>query len=156
MFAMRFDKALRRTVWERGVGLFAMFAMIVSASTAACEGCRSSSSGSAATSAQSASAQADATAPVGAPTVRLYLVSDLAGALEPCGCTRDQLGGVDHLAAWLRGEQAKAPASAIVSAGPLFFMEPTLRADHAAQDIAKAETIAASFKSLGLAAFSPG
>ena len=33
------------------------------------------------------------------PTLRLYLVSNLAGALEPCGCVKDMLGGVDHFAA---------------------------------------------------------
>src|ERR1700687_678743 len=67
----------------------------------------------------------------GVPTVRLYLISDLAGALEPCGCTKDQLGGLDHVGAWIVSERAKAPASGVVSAGPLFFMDPTLKADHA-------------------------
>src|SRR5262249_45342812 len=92
----------------------------------------------------------------GPPTLRLYVVSDFAGALEPCGCTKDQLGGLDHLAAWMHAEQAKAPTSALVAAGPLFFMEPSLKADHASQDLAKAETIASSLKALGFAAFAPG
>ena len=90
-----------------------------------------------------------------APTVRLYLISDLAGALEPCGCTKDQLGGLDHVGAWIVSERAKAPASGVVSAGPLFFMDPTLQPDHAAQDTSKAETIAASLKSLGFLGFAP-
>ena len=30
------------------------------------------------------------------PTLRLYFVSGVAGALEPCGCVKDQLGGLDH------------------------------------------------------------
>jgi hypothetical protein len=156
MFGMRFDKSVRRAAWAHGVGLAAI---VASMSVAACEGCRSTANGGGAGSASSKTGEASAAAdPVTGPppTIRLYLVSDLAGALEPCGCTKDQLGGVDHLAAWIRSEQPKAPVSAVVAAGPFFFMEPTLRADHAAQDIAKAETIAAAFKSLGLAAFAPG
>ena len=90
------------------------------------------------------------------PTARLYFVSDLAGALEPCGCVKDQLGGLDHAAAWIRAERSRAPNAALVSAGPLFFMDATLKADHRDQDIAKAETIAASLRSLGLVAFTPG
>jgi len=90
------------------------------------------------------------------PTVRLYIVSDLAGALEPCGCVKDQAGGLDHFAAWVESERPKAPASALVAAGPLFFMEPSLKEDHRAQDVAKAETIAASLQRLGIAALAPG
>jgi 2',3'-cyclic-nucleotide 2'-phosphodiesterase (5'-nucleotidase family) len=88
--------------------------------------------------------------------LRIYFVSDLAGALEPCGCTKDQLGGLDHAAAWMRAQKARAPNAILVSAGPLFFMEPSLKSDHRDQDVAKAETIAASLNSLGLAAFTPG
>jgi hypothetical protein len=56
----------------------------------------------------------------------------------------------------MRSQQASAPSSALLSAGPLFFMDSTLKNDHRAQDVAKAETIAASLKSLGLVAFAPG
>ena len=113
---------------------------------AACSGCRTTTP------------KQPTEASIGAPTVRLYLLSDLAGALEPCGCTKDQLGGLDHLGAFLGAERAKAGAArdGVVSAGPLFFMEPVLKPDHAAQDSAKAETIAASLKGLGLLAFAPG
>ncbi len=103
-----------------------------------------------------AAASASASTTSDTPTVRLYFVSDLAGALEPCGCTKDQLGGLDHAAAWMRAQKAKAPNAILVSAGPLFFMEPSLKSDHRDQDVAKAETIAASLKTLGLAAFTPG
>ena len=68
---------------------------------AACEGCRTS------TPAVQAPA-ADRAAP---PTVRLYLVTDLAGALEPCGCTKDQLGGLDHFGAWVKREPARVPTT---------------------------------------------
>ena len=112
---------------------------------AACEGCRSS-----------APVASEPGPAVGPPTARLYLVSDLAGALEPCGCTKDQLGGLDHFGAWIRQNSAGAPAAIVVSSGPLFFMDPMLGTDRADQDRAKAETIALVLKGLDLAAFAPG
>jgi hypothetical protein len=117
---------------------------------AACEGCRSPAP---------ATAASDPGSDVGAlgpPTARLYLVTDLAGALEPCGCTKDQLGGVDHFGAWVRQTRADAPAAVVASAGPLFYMDPTLSGDRADQDRAKAQTIATVLKDLDLAAIAPG
>jgi hypothetical protein len=114
---------------------------------AACEGCRSNG-----TPPQPPVVAADA----GTPTLRLYVVSNLAGALEPCGCTKDQLGGVDHLAAFVAQERAKAPASLLVAAGPTFFMDPVLKGDRTEQDKTKAETIARTLRGLDFAAFAPG
>jgi hypothetical protein len=147
-FLNRFDKS---ALWAHGVGAAAI---VLSAALAACEGCRTTQTGTGPTTASSSSV-GDA-ADVGTPTVRLYFVSDLAGALEPCGCTKDQLGGLDHAAAWMRAQQSKAPNAALVAAGPLFFMEPTLKPDHVAQDTAKAETIARGLATLGFAALAPG
>jgi hypothetical protein len=92
----------------------------------------------------------------GTSTVRLYFLSDLAGALEPCGCTKDQLGGLDHAAAWITEERTEAPASALVLAGPTFFMNEALEPDHKDQDLLKAETLARGLKSIGCAALAPG
>ena len=92
----------------------------------------------------------------GQPTVRLYLTSNLAGALEPCGCTKDQLGGIQHFASWMRAQSSVAPASLFIGAGPMLYLEPTLRSGDSSQDTWKAEAIAGAFKSLGLAAWSPG
>jgi orotate phosphoribosyltransferase len=127
------------------VGLLALLVLL--AASAACEGCRSPSGpdGSAPKSGSEA-----------APAARLYLVSDLAGALEPCGCVKDQLGGMDHFGALVAGENDKAKAAGVVAAGPLFFMDMELAADRRAQEIAKAETIAASLKSVNLLGFAPG
>ncbi|MBF5067080.1 hypothetical protein G6O45_28125, partial [Salmonella enterica subsp. enterica serovar Istanbul] len=50
----------------------------------ACEGCKSPAGPDGRTSSAN-----------GTPAARLYMVSDLAGALEPCGCVKDQLGGMD-------------------------------------------------------------
>jgi hypothetical protein len=111
----------------------------------ACEGCRSSG-------------RPDGSNPKSEPlpAVRLYMVTDLAGALEPCGCVKDQLGGMDHFGALVAAEKDKAKGSAVLSAGPLFFLDMELAADRRAQEIKKAETIAASLKTVGLLAFSPG
>jgi hypothetical protein len=113
---------------------------------AACEGCRASRGPVA------ASRAADG----GPPTVRLYLLTDLAGALEPCGCTRDQLGGLGHLGAWIKQSRAVAPTSLLAEAGPLFFMDERLEPQRAEQDRAKAHAIARVLSSLGFVAFSPG
>lgn len=88
--------------------------------------------------------------------MRLYFVSDLAGALEPCGCTKDQLGGLDHAAAWMTAERAEAPASALVLAGPTFFMNEAFEPDHKDQDLLKGETLAHGLKSVGCTGFAPG
>jgi hypothetical protein len=91
-----------------------------------------------------------------APTLRLYLLSDPAGALEPCGCVKDQLGGMDHLAAFIEKERARVPASGTLVVGPTFFMDKELAKDRASQDRARAEAMARTFKSLGLLALTPG
>jgi hypothetical protein len=127
------------------VGLLAL--LVLGAASAACEGCRSPSGPDG--SAPKSGAEA-------LPAARLYLVSDLAGALEPCGCVKDQLGGMDHFGALVAGERDKAKAAGVLTAGPLFFMDMELAADRRAQEIAKAETIAASLKSVNLLGFAPG
>lgn len=89
------------------------------------------------------------------PTVRIVAMSNLAGALEPCGCTEDQLGGVDHLGALVTQLRTEAPV-VLLSAGALLFDRPQLDADRATQDRLKAETMAEIMRALGLAAWSPG
>lgn len=109
---------------------------------AACEGCKSTNP------------SVDARVVETAPSVRLYLVSDVAGALEPCGCVKDQLGGMDRVLAFV-GADAKAVPSAMLAAGPVFFMDPKVEGDRKSQEQSKAETLAAAFKRAGLLAFAP-
>jgi hypothetical protein len=90
------------------------------------------------------------------PTVRLYVISTLAGALEPCGCTKDQLGGVDHLAAFVAAEAQAAPNRLVLGAGPLLFEDPILKGDDTTQASWKADAIALAAKDIGLAAWAPG
>jgi len=68
----------------------------------------------------------------------------------------DQLGGLDHFGALIESEKARAPAYAVVAAGPLFFQDMTLSGDSRAQHVAKAETLASSLRLLNLVAFAPG
>jgi hypothetical protein len=89
------------------------------------------------------------------PTVRLYLLSTIAGALEPCGCSKDQLGGISHLAAYLTAERAKVPGGLVLGAGPLFFMEPELKGDKKNQDEWKGEALAKAASAIGLTAWAP-
>lgn len=126
--------------------LVLLFAVLGCFFALACEGCRPS------TTPPDANAAASSTEP---PKARLYLVSDLAGALEPCGCVKDQLGGMDHFAGLVAAEKNKAPAYATLSAGPLFFMDMDIPEEKRSQEISKAETIAGALKTLKLGAFAP-
>ncbi len=121
--------------------VLALFAL----GAAACHGCHPTTG-----------ANGSSSADLARPSLRLYLVSDLAGALEPCGCTKDQLGGLDHAAAWMTSERKSAPFSAFVEAGPLFFLDSVLKDERKDQELAKAETLGASLKTLGLTGFSAG
>lgn len=97
-----------------------------------------------------------ATVPPKTPTVRLYLVSSPAGALEPCGCVKDMLGGVDHVAAYVKSQADGAPNSALLAAGPLFFMNTALTPERQTQDTWKADALARSLGAAGLRAWAPG
>src|SRR6187399_2525604 len=92
-------------------------------------------------------------ASVPAPSVRLYLVSSVAGALEPCGCVNDMLGGVDHFAALLAHDPTRARL--VLGAGPLLFRDPTLDAKQRAQDVIKARALGDVMSGLGLVGWAP-
>ena len=97
-----------------------------------------------------------ATLPPKTPTLRLYLVSSPAGALEPCGCVKDMLGGVDHLAAFTKSQADTAPNSLLLGAGPLLFMNTQLSEERRTQDTWKADALARSLGAAGLRAWAPG
>ena len=88
--------------------------------------------------------------------IRLYLIGGAAGALEPCGCVSNMLGGVDRVAGYLQATQGEALESHLAGAGPMFFMEPELKEKKAQQDQWKAQALADSFAALKLAAWLPG
>jgi hypothetical protein len=93
-------------------------------------------------------------APEANPTLRVWLLSTLAGALEPCGCQKDMLGGVDHAASLTsRGSNG---AQLLLGAGPLFFLNPGLDEQAKTQELWKAEALADSLASMKLVAWAPG
>ncbi|XYH96464.1 multiheme c-type cytochrome [Sorangium sp. So ce1128] len=124
-------------------------AIAAAAGAAACQGCKLPATGA-------VSADADTDAPATTPTVRLYVLSTVAGALEPCGCTKDQLGGIDHLAALIESQRDEAPNRLVVGAGPLLFTDPEVKAERTSQDAWKAEAMALAAKEIGLSAWAPG
>lgn len=128
-------------------------AVLFGASLAACQGCRGTPGGDHGGGSASPSAAVQPTEP---PTARLYLVSTVAGALEPCGCSKAQLGGFDRFAALVAKERGNAPASITVGAGPLFFLDPTPRGAQKEQDDWKAGAIASSLAKVGFAGWAPG
>lgn len=130
-----------RLMWHAGPAVFA-----TALNVAACQGCRS-------TQAPAERTPEAMGSKVGSPTARLVLLTDVAGALEPCGCTKDQLGGVDHFAAWVK----RSPAAVLVAAaGPTFFLDSKVDPERADQDDAKAEALAKVFGQIDFAAFAPG
>lgn len=90
------------------------------------------------------------------PALRLYVVSTVGAALEPCGCVKDMLGGIDHTAALVKSGEQEAPNSLVLAAGPMFFGAPILEAKRRTQDEWKAESLAASLADVGLRAWVPG
>lgn len=89
------------------------------------------------------------------PSVRLYVVANTAGALEPCGCVKDMLGGIDHAAALVNSAKKPAPASLLVGAGPLFFADPQLDEKARTQELWKAEALAEGLRDMGFQAWAP-
>ncbi|WP_433930254.1 multiheme c-type cytochrome [Sorangium cellulosum] len=135
---------------RRGYALLIPFlAIAAAAGVAACQGCKVPSTGA-------VSADADTEPAATTPTVRLYVLSTVAGALEPCGCTKDQLGGIDHLAALIESQRDEAPNRLVVGAGPLLFTDPEVKPERSSQDAWKAEAMALAAKEIGLAAWAPG
>src|SRR4030095_12698694 len=84
------------------------------------------------------------------------LVSTGAGAIEPCGCVKDMLGGVDHFAALVARESASSPRRLVLGAGPMLFSDPTLDPKKKTQDEWKAGAFYDVLRDMGLAAWTPG
>lgn len=89
-------------------------------------------------------------------TLRLYVFGGAAGAIEPCGCVKDMLGGIDHAAELVALGRKASSESLVLGAGPMFFAEPSFASDEALQARFKAEAMADSLADLGLVAWAPG
>jgi cytochrome c554/c'-like protein len=92
----------------------------------------------------------------GAPSLRLYVMSSVAGALEPCGCVKDMLGGADHAAAYIASQSGAAPNALAVGAGPMLFLNARADAARDTQVSFKADALADAYKALHLSAWAPG
>ncbi len=92
----------------------------------------------------------------GAPSLRLYVMSSVAGALEPCGCVKDMQGGADHAAAYVASQAGAAPNALVLGAGPMLFMNARPDAARDTQAGFKADALADAYKALRLNAWAPG
>jgi 2',3'-cyclic-nucleotide 2'-phosphodiesterase (5'-nucleotidase family) len=83
-------------------------------------------------------------------------MSSVAGALEPCGCVKDMLGGADHAAAYIASQSAAVPNAFTVGAGPMLFLNARPDAARDTQAAFKADALADAYKALKLKAWAPG
>lgn len=134
---------------RRRFSLLFWMLLVVTAVLSACDGCRPTGT----TIPTNGATDGDA---AGRPDLRLFFVSDLAGAIEPCGCVKDQLGGMDHFAALVAKEKAGASASAVLALGPTHFMDVAIAADRKNQETKKAVAIAHCLEAAGLKYWVPG
>ncbi|MBN8615507.1 MAG: hypothetical protein J0L92_33235 [Deltaproteobacteria bacterium] len=145
---------------SRGVpsrtGLFLALASVWTATILAGASCSGSS-----TTTTTTPEPAQVRAPeLGRPDLRIAVITDLEGYLEPCGCTSRPLGGIDRMAAELARIRGEGVPTVVVASGDLLFNSG---GDHAVarpgaetQEIWKAETLLDILARLELAAAVPG
>jgi hypothetical protein len=90
------------------------------------------------------------------PSVRIALVTDLKGYLEPCGCTSDPLGGIDRLAAQIRALREGPVPVLFLIAGDTFFDTATIEPVRVDQATRNAKTLAGILDDLDVTAVLPG
>jgi len=84
-------------------------------------------------------------------TVTILYLADLGGTLEPCGCSRDQRGGLPRLAAAVERVRRERPDALLVGGGDLLFEAP-LDPERREADLARARAAAEALRRMGLAA----
>lgn len=87
--------------------------------------------------------------------VTLVYAADLAGWLEPCGCSANQRGGLARAATAIARIRRENADTFFVAGGDLLFGGP-IEPDRREQELAAARTLAAALKEMGLAATWPG
>ena len=83
--------------------------------------------------------------------VTLVYSADVAGYLEPCGCSQDQRGGLARAAAVLKKIRAEGQPVLFLGGGDLLF-ESAPTAESRVQDRLKARAVAEALRKMGLAA----
>jgi hypothetical protein len=115
--------------------------------------------------AESASVSARPSAGTSQLPLRLAIVTDLEGVLEPCGCTRDSKGGLDRLAYALSDLRRQPNPLLTLAAGNLLFPPAqsstqgramTVAGQPTAQAMLKADTIAALLDRMDVDVAAPG
>ena len=90
-----------------------------------------------------------------AASIRLLVTGDVAGTIEPCGCVKDQLGGLDRFASAVHS--SRHPDSTLfLEAGALLFPRSSDEPNERDELLLRAETLAQVMRSLGLLAWTPG
>jgi hypothetical protein len=93
------------------------------------------------------------------PDLRLLVLTDPRGYLEPCGCNQRPLGGLDRLATVVRDARKDGVPTLVLAAGDLA-VGTELRADDAegarTQEELRAQTFVEAYQQLGVTAATPG
>ena len=90
------------------------------------------------------------------PSLRLVVVTDLKGYLEPCGCTSDPLGGIDRLAAQIKALRKGDVPLLVLLAGDAFYDAAPLEPARVDQANRNAKTLVGILNRLGVTAVLPG
>lgn len=88
-----------------------------------------------------------------ARTAEIYFSTEVAGYIEPCGCTTKPLGGVQRLATIVKKGN---PSHALVDAGNLLFPPHGLNDVTREQHVLKAKILARVYRQLGAVALNVG
>jgi predicted CXXCH cytochrome family protein len=91
-----------------------------------------------------------------APNLRIAVVTDLKGYLEPCGCTSNPLGGIDRLAAQVRALREGDDPVILLLAGDTFFDTGELEPARVDQAERNAKTLTSILNRLHVTAVLPG
>ena len=90
-----------------------------------------------------------------ATSLRILITGDVAGSIEPCGCVKDQLGGLDRFATAVSNSK-RARATLLVEVGALFFPRTPVAATERDELLMRAQTLAEVMRKLGLRAWVSG
>ena len=93
---------------------------------------------------------------VSKPALRLAIVTDLQGQIEPCGCTSDPLGGIDRMATALEEAARDKVPTLLVAIGDTLFGRADIDPAARAQEQSRATTLATILAKLEVAAVATG
>ena len=90
------------------------------------------------------------------PPLRLVVLNDLGGVLEPCGCTSRPAGGIDRIAAALANLRREGVPTLVVATGQLMLDRGASAAATRTQDLFKAEALIAALARMSFDVIAPG